>query len=50
MLGNELASGEEVAPNELASIGLNFFVMNPALAGMGDTFAEKEFLLPIDLI
>ena len=47
VLGNELASGEEVMPNELASIGLNFFVLNPALAGMGDTFAEKEFLLQI---
>ena len=47
VLGNELASGEEVAPNELASIGLNFFVLNPSLAGMGDTFANKEFLLQI---
>ena len=47
VLGNELASNETVEPNELASIGLNFFVLHPALAGMGDTFAGKEFLLQI---
>ncbi len=47
VLGNELASVEGVQPNELASIGLNFFVLNPSLADMGDTFAEKNFLLQI---
>ena len=47
VLGNELSSVEGVQPNELSSIGLNFFTLNPVLAGMGDTFAEKEFLLQI---
>ena len=47
VLGNELASVEGVQPNELASIGLNFFVLNPSLADMGDTFAGKNFLLQI---
>lgn len=47
VLGNELVSSEGVQPNELSSIGLNFFVLDPALADMGDTFAEKDFLLQI---
>ena len=47
VLGNELASVEGVQPNELASIGLNFFVLNPSLADIGDTFAGKNFLLQI---
>jgi len=47
VLGNELASVEGAQPNELASIGLNFFVLNPSLADMGDTFAGKNFLLQI---
>ena len=47
VLGNELASVEGLQPNELSSIGLNYFTLNPALADMGDTFAEKEFLLQI---
>ena len=47
VLGNELASVEGVQTNEVTSIGLNFFTLNPALAGMGDTFAQKEFLLQL---
>ena len=47
VLGNELASAEGVQPNELASIGLSFMVISPSLAGIGDTFAGKEFLLQV---
>ena len=47
VIGNELSSVEGVQTNELASIGLNFCVINPQLAGMGDTFAQKEFLLQL---
>ena len=47
VIGNELSSVEGVQTNELTSIGLNFCVINPQLAGVGDTFAEKEFLLQI---
>ena len=47
VLGNELESVEGLQPNELASIGLNFFTLNPTIADMGDTFAGKKFLLQI---
>lgn len=47
VLGNELAPTEGVQKNELTSIGLNFLVIQPKAAGMGDTFAEKEFLLQV---
>ena len=47
VLGNELSSVAGKQTNELESIGLNFFVLDPSLAGMGDSFAEKNFLLQI---
>ena len=47
VLGNELASKEGEQPYELATIGLNYYVVSPELAGMGDSFAGKDFLLQI---
>ncbi len=47
VLGNELGVPAEEKPNVLTSIGLNFFVFNSRVAGLGDTFTGKNFLLQI---
>jgi hypothetical protein len=47
VLGNELGVPAEEKPNVLTSIGLNYFVFNARAAGLGNTFAGKNFLLQI---
>ena len=47
VLGNELATVDGAQDNELTSIGLNFLAINPRVAGFGDTFAGKSFLLQL---
>ncbi len=47
VVGNDYASQEGVQKNELASIGLNHVLIYPGAAGMGDTFAGKDFLLQV---